>query len=146
VFPRLLSAALRESNTNREVQPFVGYVGSLMIGVLLLVFSFWIDSKVQFPVVGAQHLFVPVALFLFLSGLFVIVARRTAVNQVLGYLVMENGIYSLGFGVVRETPILVELGVLLDVFVAVFVMGIAIYRISREFDHIDSDQLRSLKG
>jgi hydrogenase-4 component E len=146
VFPRLLTSALRESNTSREVQPFVGYVGSLLIGVFLLAFSFWVDSKVQFPVVGAQHLFVPVAFFLFLAGLFLIVARRTAVNQVLGYLVMENGIYILGFAVVRETPILVELGVLLDVFVAVFVMGIAIYRISREFDHIDSDQLRSLKG
>ncbi len=46
----------------------------------------------------------------------------------------------------REIPSLVELGVLMDVFVAVFVMGIAIYRINREFDHIDADQLKPLKG
>jgi len=67
------------------------------------------------------------------------------VSQVLGFLVMENGIYVFGVGVVKEISLLVELGVLLDVFVAVFVMGITIFHISREFDHIDTDRLSTLK-
>ena len=79
-------------------------------------------------------------------GLFLIVSRKKAISQVLGYLVMENGIYVLGIWMVVEVPMLVELGVLLDAFVAVFVMGIATYQIRREFDHIDVDQLDSLKG
>ncbi len=59
---------------------------------------------------------------------------------------MENGIYAFGVALVGGVPLLVELGVLLDVFVAVFVMGIAIYHINREFDHIDADQLDRLRG
>ena len=86
------------------------------------------------------------AIFTILVGLFLIVSRKKAISQVLGYLVMENGIYVLGIWMVVEIPMLVELGVLLDAFVAVFVMGIATYHISREFDHIDVDQLDSLKG
>ena len=64
----------------------------------------------------------------------------------LGYLTLENGIYTFGLAIVSGIPMLVELGVLMDLFVAIFVMGIAIYRISREFDHIDAAQLTSLKG
>ena len=59
---------------------------------------------------------------------------------------MENGIYTFGIFSVVEIPLLVELGILLDVFVAVFVMGIAIYHINREFDHLDADRLNVLKG
>ncbi len=146
MFPWLLARALRESDTSHEVQPFVGYVASLLIGVLILGVSFWADSRLPALGHGSSRLAVPVAFSLLIAGLFLIVARKTAVNQVLGYLVMENGIYTFGFGVVRDIPALVELGVLMDVFVAVFVMGIAIYRINRTFDHIDSDQLTLLKG
>ncbi len=73
------------------------------------------------------------------------VSRSKAVTQVLGYLVLENGIYCFGLGAAPRSPALVEMGILLDVFVAVFVMGITIYHINREFDHIDTDQLISLK-
>ena len=80
-----------------------------------------------------------------LIGLFLIISRKKAVSQVLGFLVMENGIYVFGVGVVQETSLLVELGVLLDVFVAVFVMGIIIFHISREFEHTDTTRLSTLK-
>jgi hydrogenase-4 component E len=146
VFPFLLSRALRESNTSREVQPLIGNMASLMLGVLALAASFWLDAQFDLPAAAGSELAEPVAFSVMMTGLLLIIGRKTAVNQVLGYLVLENGIYTLGFTLVPEIPVLVELGVLMDVFVAVFVMGIAIYRINREFDHIDSDQLNSLKG
>ena len=98
-------------------------------------------------VAGGAHssVLVAVALFSILVGLFLIVARKKAISQVLGFLVMENGIYTFGVALVRESPLLVELGVMLDVFVAVFVMGIAMFHISREFDHIDTHELTTLK-
>ena len=80
-----------------------------------------------------------------LIGLFLIISRKKAVTQVLGYLGLENGIYIFGIALVKEATILIDLGVLLDIFVAVFVMGIAIFHISREFDHIDTDRLSTLK-
>jgi len=80
------------------------------------------------------------------TGLYLLIMRRKAVTQVLGYLVLENGIYLFGVAAVSEIPLLIEAGLLLDVFVAVFVMGIAIYQINREFNHIDTDKLNILKG
>ena len=90
-------------------------------------------------------LLVPVAIFTVLCGLLLIVSRNTAVMQVIGYLGLENGIYVFGWAFAIEEPFLVEMGVLLDVFVAVFVMGITMHQLSREFDTIETDELASLK-
>jgi hydrogenase-4 component E len=146
VFPWLLFRALREAEVTREVEPYVGYISSILIGLMALAASFWLGGRLPVTTAGVSSLLVPSALFSILAGLFLIVARKRAVNQVLGFLVLENGIYTFGVGVVAETPFLVELGVLLDAFVAVFVMGIAVYHINREFDHIEVNRLDRLKG
>lgn len=146
VFPYLLLRAMRESQTKREVDPFLGYSSSLFVGVLCVVVSLWLDLRLPLPANDRSNLMIPVAFSTIMIGLLLIIARKTAISQVLGYLVLENGIYTLSLGIVKDTPFLIELGVLLDVFVGVFVMGIAIYHIRREFDHIDADQLSTLKG
>ena len=146
VFPRLLLRTLRQADVRREVEPYVGYTASLVFGFLALVASVWIDSRINLTDPAFSPLAGPVAIFTVFVGLFLIISRKKAVSQVLGYLVMENGIYILGISLVTKVPMLVELGVLLDAFVAVFVMCIATYHISREFDHIDVDQLDTLKG
>lgn len=147
VFPYLLRRGIREAGTQHEVEPFVGYITSLMAGLAMLGISFWLDAKLPlFTAESGNALIVPAALTTLLTGLFLIVARRNALNQCLGYVIMENGIYTFGVYAVVEIPLLVELGILLDVFVAVFVMGIAIYHINREFDHLDADRLNVLKG
>jgi hydrogenase-4 component E len=73
------------------------------------------------------------------------VSRKKAVTQVVGYLMLENGIFIFGQTLVRQIPFAVELGILLDLLVGVFVMGIAIHHISRAFDHIDTELLSALK-
>jgi hydrogenase-4 component E len=145
VFPALLMRTLRTADVRHEIVPVVGYVASLVFGVIVLCFSFWISSRLILPQPAPSPLVLPLALSTILIGLFLIISRRTALMQVIGYLVLENGIYIFGVALAQEEPFLVEMGVLLDVFVAVFVMGIAIFHISREFDHIDVDQLTSLK-
>jgi hydrogenase-4 component E len=80
-----------------------------------------------------------------LTGLVLLIGRKKALTQVIGYLVLENGIFAAGAALIIHQPLLVETGVLLDVFFAVFVFGIAIFHISREFNHIDTDQLAALK-
>ena len=145
-FPWLLSRALRDAEVRREVEPLVGFGLSVLMGLVGLGGALWLADRLPRPSIPVfSSLVVPVALFTMFAGLFLIVGRRQALMQVLGYLVMENGIYTFGVGLVQGTPMLVELGVLLDVFVAVFVMGIAIFHISREFDHIDTERLRALK-
>ena len=146
VFPWMLNRTLRELATQREVEPFIGYGISIIAGTIALVMCMWLSSRLPFPEPLMSPLIVPVAFFTIMSGLFLIISRKKALTQVLGYLVLENGIYAFGVALVRQQPMLVELGILLDIFVAVFVMGIAIFHINREFDHIDTDQLSRLRS
>jgi hydrogenase-4 component E len=146
VFPWLLFRAMRETRISRDVQPYIGYSASVLLGVLGLAGMFLLSKRLApFPA-GASSLLVTTALFSVLTGLFLIVSRKRAINQVLGFLVLENGVYLFGAGVMSETSLLVEVGILLDVFVAVFVMGIAMFHINREFDHIETDRLSNLKN
>lgn len=144
IFPALLFNAIREADVRREVEPLVSYSFSVLTGVILLIVSFWLSGHLPFPVPLVSSLLVPVAFSTILIGLFIIVSRVKAVMQVLGYLVLENGIYLFGVSLLVEQPLLVELGIILDVFVAVFVMGITIFHINREFDHIDTQELSHL--
>lgn len=145
IFPLLIGRALREANIRREVEPFVGFNLSIVTGVLALACSFWLTSRLPLTSTNLSHFTLPVAFFTIFTGFFLIVARRKALSQVLGYLVLENGIYIFGTSLGQEVPLVVELGILLDVFVAVFVMGIAIFHINKEFDHLDADRLSALK-
>jgi hydrogenase-4 component E len=145
VFPRLLLRSMRSANVRHEVDPVIGYTASILTGVVLTGASFWMASRLRLPIVPVSSLVLPVALTTILCGFLLIVSRRQALSQVVGYLVLENGIYIFGTALAHEEPLLVEMGILLDVFVAVLVMGVAVFHISREFDHIDVDQLSRLK-
>lgn len=145
LLPWLLRRTLREAEVRREVEPFVGFTMSVVIGMVLLGLCFVISSPLRESASVGSELLIPGAMSTILTGLFMIVSRRKALTQVLGYLTMENGVYAFGTALAVEEPLLVEMGVLLDVLVGVFVMGIAIYHINREFDHIDTDRLSVLK-
>ena len=145
VIPWLLFRALREAEIEREVQPYVGHVTSVLAGLAALGGAFWLSGRLTGLAGAPSTLLVPTALFMILAGLFLLVSRRLAVSQVLGFIVLENGVFTFGAGVMPRTSLLVEAGVLLDVFAAVFVMGIALFHISREFNHLDAGRLSELK-
>ncbi|MDY6831226.1 MAG: hydrogenase [Thermodesulfobacteriota bacterium] len=145
LLPWLLSRAMREVKVVREIEPLVGYSASVLTGVILLGLSFLIFIPLKSSASMGSDFLLPGALFTTLTGLMVIVSRKKALTQVVGYLVMENGVYAFGAALAVEEPMLVQMGVLLDVFVAVFIMGITVHQISREFDHIDTDRLSELK-
>jgi hydrogenase-4 component E len=88
---------------------------------------------------------VPAALSTVLTGFLILTTRAKAISQVVGYLVLENGIFIFGLLLVEAMPFLVEIGVLLDLFVAIFVMGIIIYQISQEFSTVSTRKLSALK-
>ncbi len=83
----------------------------------------------------------PVALVTVIIGLIVLITRSKAITQVVGYLMLENGIYLFGLTQSQRVPFLVEIGVLLDVFVGVFIMGIVVFHINREFDSMSAANL-----
>lgn len=144
-FPWLLFHTLQQTDVHREMEPIVGYTASILSGVAMLAAALWLSSRLPAHGLPVSPLVLPVSLWTIFVGLFVVVARRKALSQVLGYLVLENGIFAFGVALVGGMPFLVEMGGLLDVFVAVFVMGIAIFHINREFEHIDTDRMSALR-
>ncbi len=145
VFPLLLTRAIRSTRAHSEAEPAIGYSASLLIGVVLIAASLWIGSRLPGSAAELPALLVPATLFTAFAGLFLVVARTSAIVQVLGYLALENGISAFGMALAEREPLLVEMGTFLDAFAAVFVMGITVFRIGREFDHFDADRLSELR-
>jgi hydrogenase-4 component E len=142
--PWLLAYVLRRSGTKLEIEPFVGFGASMLSGVVLLALAAWIAWRADIGNRELSHGLFAVSLYLLLTGMFLIITRRKVITQTLGYLVMENGVYAMGIGIGREFSFLVEMGVMLDVFVGVFIMGIMIFQIDRVFDHADADRFTAL--
>ena len=143
LLPWFLRWAIREAAVRREMEPLVGYMTSFLLGAMALAVAFAVAARL--PPVTRATLLVPVALVTVMIGLIVLITRTKALSQVLGYLMLENGIYLFGLTQARRVPFLVEAGVLLDVFVGVFVMGIVVFHINREFDSISALKLSELK-
>ncbi|MBN2715256.1 MAG: hypothetical protein JXX14_05340 [Deltaproteobacteria bacterium] len=145
VLPWLLTFVLHRSRAKLEIEPYVGFGTSLFIGVLLLGFSTYVAWNLA---INTARTIPPAlfsaALFLIFCGMFLIVTRKKAITQTIGYLVLENGVFATGLGIGHEFPFIVEMGVMLDIFVGVFLMGIMIFRIDRAFDHTDTHRFNEL--
>jgi hydrogenase-4 component E len=144
VLPAFLQRAIREASVRREVEPLIGFTASLCLGAVGVALSFAVAQRLPLPE-SQTALLVPVALATVIVGLIVLTTRNKALTQVVGYLVLENGIYVFGLSQAERVPFLVELGVLLDVFVGVFIMGIVVFHINREFDSLSSARLTELR-
>lgn len=144
VIPWMLLRAIRDVSMRREVEPLIGYVPSLLLGALATGVA--VVFARTLPLVDSRStLLVPASLATVLTGFIILTTRRKAITQVAGYLILENGIFIMGLTLVEAMPFLVEVGVLLDLVVGIFVMGIIVYRIQREFDSLDTDRLADLK-
>jgi hydrogenase-4 component E len=144
VLPAFLRWAIREAAVRREVEPLIGYTASIALGIAALAVAFAVANVL--PVRGSEaELLIPTALVTVMIGLIVLITRAKALLQVVGYLMLENGIYLFGLTQARRVPFLVEAGVLLDVFVGVFIMGIVVFHINREFDSISAARLTELR-
>ena len=142
--PMLLAFAVRKAGVVREVEPLVSFRASLIIVFLLNVAALAVGKALHIHEAIASEIAIPTAVTTMGTGLFLTCSRRKAITQVIGFLAFENGIAVFGSGILMEYGTVVELGILLDVFVLVFVLGIAIQQISRTFSSIDTDKLNQL--
>jgi hydrogenase-4 component E len=145
VIPLLLNRAVRAAEIKREVEPFLGYVPTLLLGALFTALSFSFAGKLPLLPEHQNYLFVPASIATLMSGFLILTTRRKAISQVIGYLILENGIFIFGLLLAGAMPVMVEVGALLDLLVGIFVMGIVINHISREFSSLDTARLTSLK-
>src|SRR5438552_7889626 len=143
--PLLLQRMDRRFGAERELEPYVNTGTSLLIGGLLVVLAYVIAR----PLVALSQLptraGMPLALGLIFVSLFVIISRKKALTQVIGFLALENGIALLALLGTYGIPLVVEVGVFLDALMGFLVMQIFVYQIHETFASIDVDQLKRLR-
>ncbi|MDO8542424.1 MAG: hydrogenase [Opitutaceae bacterium] len=145
VIPTLLRRAMRTANIDREVEPSIGFVPSLLLGAGGTIAAVALARALPLLPEHTGSLLVPGALASVLTGFVLLIGRSKAISQVCGYLILENGIYLFGLLLIHSTPLLVEAGILLDLTVGVFVIGIIVDRIQRAFDSLDTRKLTVLR-
>jgi hydrogenase-4 component E len=145
VIPYAIYLAMRKISIRREVEPIIGYNISIFAGLGMILFFVATQDYARLPALGRVPLLLPTGLTVTVAGLFLIMARTKAITQVIGYLMMENGVFLIGALLMAKGEFVVEFGVLLDMVVGVMVMGIVVNNIQRTFDDIDSVHLSSLK-
>jgi len=134
IFPVLLFNVVSKTQVKVEEKSYVSYAISLILGSAFLFVAYEISKSLM------------VAIFIMMVGLFVTITRKKAINQVIGFLIFENGIFVLSFEMATRIPVVMEMAILIDVLVAVLVMGLSITQINQKFTHMDVDKLDSLKG
>jgi len=145
VIPTMIGKAVRDVQIKREFEPFLGYIPALLLGAAFTAAAFVFSERLPLAPEHQNLLFVPASFSTLITGFLILTTRRKAISQVIGYLVLENGIFIFGMLLSEAMPVLVEAGVLLDLLVGVFVMAIVINHISREFSSTDTSRLRTLK-
>src|SRR6516165_5740008 len=145
IIPRYLLHAMREADIQHEVTPVVSPMTSLLLGAIGTSLALVFANRLPLAAEHADLLLVPASLATVWTGFLMLTTRKKAIMQVLGYLLLENGIFLFGFLLLEAMPALVEVGVLLDLFTGVFVMAIIIHHISREFASTSTEHLTELK-
>ncbi len=145
----ILPFILKRTHDNLPPQPpsapYIGHKTCVLLGFLGFAFAMWLNVRLAIPLNPLFTAFFPTACGTIFAGLLLIISRRTAFNQVIGYLVLENGIYLMGVPLAGHDSLWVELSTLLDVCVAVFIMAIALNRISNAFESTEVDHMSLLK-
>jgi hydrogenase-4 component E len=136
--PGMLLRATREAAIRREIEPLIGLLSTLLLGALGTGLSVLFAHSLPLAPEHAGSLIVPTSLATVLTGFLLLITRRKAITQVVGYLILENGVFIMGLTLIEAMPFLVEMGALLDLFVGIFVMGIIINHINREFSSIEA--------
>lgn len=147
IIPFSIALAVRKTKIQREVEPIIGYHASLFAGLFFILLATYIADHLKTSLPGGHVMLIVTAITTLASGLFLLMARRKAITQVIGYLLMENGIYLFGTLLAQQTQgqYLVEFGVLLDLLVGIMIMGIILHNINHTYDDVDTALLGQLK-
>jgi hydrogenase-4 component E len=143
--PAILFNLVRKNEIRREIEPSLPQFFSLILASLVFVFGFVISFWARHLAAGIEPLAFGVSISIIVSGLLLVMSRKKIVTHILGYILMENGIFLLSLSIANEMPFIVNLGVLLDVFVAVYLFVMFSNRIQRAYDEDHIDALQNLK-
>lgn len=143
--PYLLLKVIRRNEINREIESYLSQFYSLLLGSIIFILGFFATFWAMKIQSGIKPLYFGMSIVLIISSLFLIVNRKTIITHILCYMVLENGIFLLSLSVANELPLLVNLGVLLDLFIGVYLFVLLFNKIQEMFDGSHVDVLTELK-
>jgi len=146
VLPIVLLRLRDITETGEKIKLSFSIVSSVAVGLLLIALSYFYVVPVMLHGIATEGKLLEAAIAGILVGCFFMISRRSVITQIIGIVVMENGIFLTGMAITGGMPLLVELGIFFDVLVGALVMGVITYRISDRFDTLDVENLNSLKG
>jgi hydrogenase-4 component E len=145
LLPYILHKLIQKLKIHKEVETIVNVPTTMMLGIGLVIFSYHLTAPIRELSTLMTKSTLAVALATVLLGLLMMITRRHAVTQIIGFLAMENGLFFAATSATYGMPLVVELGVALDILIAAFIFGIFFFHINTTFDSLDVDQMARLK-
>jgi hydrogenase-4 component E len=145
LIPRIITYVMKRIQVTKDVEPSVKTPSSLLIAGALAVVAYYVTEPLIMVGTSVTKNVLALSLAVLLIGLFVMITRKKAITQVIGLLVMENGLFMAAISITYGMPLIVELGIFFDVLVAVLIMGVFVFRIQGTFDTLDTSFLRRLR-
>ena len=145
LLPYILHALVRRLRIHREIETVVNVPLTMLIGIALVIFSYHLTAPVRELSTLVTRSVLAIALATVMIGLLMMITRRHAVTQIIGFLAMENGLFFAATSATYGMPLVVELGVALDILIAAFIFGIFFFHIHTTFDSLDVEQMAKLK-
>lgn len=141
--PYVLNYVIKKNKITRESDPFLPDFISVVIITTIIIVSFILSNTIQDPHI--RKIFFVTALSALFTGLYFIVSRKKIITHVMGFLIIENGVFVLSLAVGSQMPMLVNIGILLDIFASVLILGIFANKIGDVLKEQDIDKLRKLR-
>jgi len=145
LIPYILHFLMRQLHIHKEVEQLVNIPTTMLIGIALVIFSYYLTAPIRELSTLVTRSTLAVALATVMLGLLMMITRRHAVTQIIGFLALENGLFFAATSATYGMPLVVELGVALDILIAAFIFGIFFFQIRTTFDSLDVEQMTKLK-
>jgi hydrogenase-4 component E len=146
LLPWLLHRLIHKLNVRWDVETMINIPTTMLVGIALVIFAFNLAAPIAQLAEGITRGLIGIALASVLLSLLMMLTRRKAVSQVVAFLSLENGLFFAATSATQGMPLVVELGIALDVLVATFIFGIFFFQIRETFDSLDITHMEKLKG
>ena len=143
--PYILYVLIHKLKIHREVEEVVNIPTTMLIGIALVIFSYHLTAPIRELSTLVTRSTLAVALATVMLGLLMMITRKKAVTQIIGFLALENGLFFAATSATYGMPLVVELGVALDILIAAFIFGIFCFQIRTTFDSLDLKEMEKLK-
>lgn len=145
VIPWFLYRVLKKTHSNRDVAANIPHFYCLVISSIILLAGFLVSEYYISSMKLISPMFFGVSVATIVISLWLITIKHKIISNVIEFITMENGIFLLSLSVAKEMPMLVNMGVLLDVFIAVYILGLFVNKINKEFKDLEVSNLSDLK-